>query len=307
MLQHAVNDAESWVSPYWSLRLRIDYPWACPRFHVLLSTEWPNKRVFERLKVAYYPMSNRPPRPAADWGSLGRQLRWSLQITNPAFQARMQEVVAERLVRMERVDDKACCHSSALSGPGRRYALRRYLQKQLPVHLGHAESDPLVNHGLPALSSLPEAVLSRWPMASEERLAGNLTGLPLQGPGVVEQSPGGSTLASRQWTAFLHSRLSRYPQDRNQVETRGTSGLSAALHFGHISSTQMVHELLAAEKWTPDQLGVPKGSRSGWWGLSEGQKLFDQTVTWREVGHIFCHHVPDFHCMNGSLLGPFRP
>lgn len=303
MLQHARERCRALGLPLLVFEgLRIDYPWACPRFHrFVVDGMADNKRDFERLKVAYYPYVE--PAPKAGRGlveALAAQAALVITDYKPGFfQARMQEVLAKRLAcAMERVDDNGLLplQCSERAWPT-AYALRRYLQKQLPVHLGRKpDSDPLANHGLPALSNLPEAVLSRWPMASEERLAGDLTGLPLQGPGVVEQSPGGSTVASRQWTAFLHSRLSRYPQDRNQAEARGTSGLSAALHFGHISSTQMVHELLAVEQWTPERLGVPKGSRSGWWGLSEGAEAFlDQTVTWREVGHIFCHHVPDFH------------
>ena len=37
-----------------------------------------------------------------------------------------------------------------------------------------------------------------------------------------------------------------------------------------------------------------KGTRSGWWGLSESEESFlDQIITWRELGFNFAHYRRD--------------
>jgi deoxyribodipyrimidine photo-lyase len=58
----------------------------------------------------------------------------------------------------------------------------------------------------------------------------------------------------------------------------------------------MVVDALENQGWTLECLSEDaRGSRSGWWGVSSAAESFlDQVITWRELGHIYCHHVPNF-------------
>jgi len=94
---------------------------------------------------------------------------------------------------------------------------------------------------------------------------------------------------------FLARNLHRY-HERNHPDQDVASGLSPYLHFGHVSSHEIVGTLLDDAQWTAPHVPLkPTGGRSGWWGLSEAQESFlDQVITWRELGYVFCHHTPDY-------------
>ena len=85
---------------------------------------------------------------------------------------------------------------------------------------------------------------------------------------------------------FLDERLKAYGEGRNQPESDTASGLSPYLHFGHISSHEILWELADREGWAPsDTTDQRSGKRTGWWDLSVGAEAFlDQLVTWRELG-----------------------
>ena len=103
---------------------------------------------------------------------------------------------------------------------------------------------------------------------------------------------GGRNFAVKQLSAFLTHRLERYHQDRNDIANPAVSGLSPWLHFGHISSIEIVEKILENAKWTPESIDMSrKGAREGWWGLSAGVESFlDQIITWRELGFNNAYH-----------------
>ena len=110
--------------------------------------------------------------------------------------------------------------------------------------------------------------------------------------GPVRMAQGGRNTAMRKLSHFLTDRLERYHLDRNNVENPAVSGLSPWLHFGHVSSIEIVERILKQNDWTPDQINPSrKGSREGWWGLSAGVESFlDQIITWRELGFNNAYH-----------------
>jgi len=112
--------------------------------------------------------------------------------------------------------------------------------------------------------------------------------------GAVDK-PGGSAAAEQRLREFLHTRLGQYAAQRNQPELEATSGLSPYLHFGHLSSHQVLAHLAEQEDWCHEELpDSGNGSREGWWGMSPTAEAFvDQFVTWRELGYGFAHHRPD--------------
>tara|TARA_Y100000768_G_scaffold155770_1_gene116336 strand:+ start:167 stop:1666 length:1500 start_codon:yes stop_codon:yes gene_type:complete len=108
----------------------------------------------------------------------------------------------------------------------------------------------------------------------------------------VRQAKGGRNTAAKKLAIFLKNRLFRYNIDRNNIEKPSVSGLSPWLHFGHISSIEIVGKILESEKWTPENITTSrKGAREGWWGLSAGVESFlDQIITWRELGFNNAYH-----------------
>ena len=73
--------------------------------------------------------------------------------------------------------------------------------------------------------------------------------------------------------------------------------MSPWLHFGHISSFEIIEKVFAKENWSVDSLNhedTGKGTRSGWWGTSESASSFlDQIITWRELGFNFAYNRID--------------
>lgn len=108
----------------------------------------------------------------------------------------------------------------------------------------------------------------------------------------VRIAHGGRTTAVRKLSTFLAERLERYHIDRNNIINPAVSGLSPWLHFGHISSIEIVERILHENEWTPDNIDTSrKGAREGWWGLSGGIESFlDQIITWRELGFNNAYH-----------------
>tara|TARA_B100000214_G_scaffold371750_1_gene348728 strand:- start:1318 stop:2358 length:1041 start_codon:yes stop_codon:yes gene_type:complete len=111
----------------------------------------------------------------------------------------------------------------------------------------------------------------------------------------VRQAKGGVNTAAKKLAIFLKNRLHRYNIDRNNIEKPSVSGLSPWLHFGHISSIEIVSKILDSEKWTPENITTArKGAREGWWGLPAGVESFlDQIITWRELGFNNAYHNPN--------------
>ena len=107
---------------------------------------------------------------------------------------------------------------------------------------------------------------------------------------------GGYEAAQRTLRRFLDDRLDRYGAERNDPDAEAASELSGYLHFGHISSHQILDAVARREDWSPWKLSDETGGkRRGWWNLDESVESFlDELVTWREVGYNFCFHRQDY-------------
>ena len=111
----------------------------------------------------------------------------------------------------------------------------------------------------------------------------------------VNDKSGGTKQAKNRMNTFLQSRIGRYHTDRNEVSNPATSGLSPWFHFGHISTIELIQTILETNDWSPHYIDPSRrGSRSGWWGLSEPVESFlDQIITWRELGFNFAYNRED--------------
>jgi deoxyribodipyrimidine photo-lyase len=160
-------------------------------------------------------------------------------------------------------------------------------------------ADPLNGADLPHLKTLPKDLSGEKPSLTEEWLGGRRKGLqqlPIDQQVQPVKPSGGYQAAEVLFDRFLSEGLPHYVAQRNQPEREITSRLSAHLRWGHISSHQLVHQLLIQEDWTPGNLALEcRGQRSGWWGLTENTEAFlDQLITWRELGYQLCHRQDDY-------------
>jgi len=285
--------------------LRCGYTWANDRLHrFILEGMVDNARHFKDSGALYYPYVETIK--DAGKGLLSALAKKACTIVTDDFPAfflpRMVASACRKLeVLVEQVDSNGLLpiRTADREFPT-AYAFRRFLQKTLPSYLNELpEAKPLGRMKLVRRDAIPKDIMKQWPMASSELLKGDsaiLASLPINhGVGKVDRH-GGSGAAQGILQQFLTERLHRYPEDRNQPEVEGTSGLSPYLHFGHISAHQIFDQLMKLEGWTPDRISSrATGSRRGWWGVSEPSEGFlDQLITWRELGFNICWQRKDY-------------
>lgn len=313
-LQRAAELASKLQKPLVVLEaLRCDHRWASARFHAfVLAGMRDHAREFADGKALYWPYVE--PSPGAGKGLLAALGERSCAVVTDEypcfFVPRMQRAAATDIrSRLEVVDASGLLPLRVgQQAPTRAYLFRRLLQKALPVHLQDRPlPDPLLGLKAKLPSSLPEPVAKRWPRASEALLAADpqeLARLPIDHEvKPVTAIPGGPLAGRELLLGFLESRLARYSEERNHPDADASSGLSPYLHFGHLGTHEILHELAEHESWTPAKVaGQVTGKALGWWGMSPNAEAFlDQVVTWRELGFHECHFHPDTYDQLESL------
>jgi deoxyribodipyrimidine photo-lyase len=277
--------------------LRAGYEWASDRLHrFVIEGMAGNERAFGSRGITYLPYVE----PELDAGkgllaALARDAAVVVTDDYPAFMLPRMVAGATRQVpvRFERVDGNGLLPMRAADTAfPTAYAFRRYAQRLLPSHIGAApDGDPLDDvRGLTG-APVPAAVRSRWPAADLASLLrpGGLRSLPIDHDVVPAGAAGGAAAAGQALQRFLDSRLARYGGDRNALNDDATSGLSPYLHFGHVSSHEIVSRVLRRDGWIGALTRKPSGARAGWWGASAPAEAFlDQVVTWRELGFNMC-------------------
>jgi deoxyribodipyrimidine photo-lyase len=307
-LERALGHARRLAKPLLVLEaLRVDYPHASDRLHLfVLDGMADNAARFAAAKVRYFPYVERAP--GAGRGLLGALAERACVVVSDDypwfFIPRMQAAAAEQIsARLELVDTNGIIPLRATdSAFATAHAFRRFIQREGHPHLlVRPLADPLAQLELPSKLRLPAGVAKRWPEASEAELRGGrafVARLPIDHQVARAPLRGGAEAAAARLRDFLDADLDRYAEARNHPDEDATSGLSPYLHFGHIGAHEVVAAVLEREGWDPARLGdyaQTKGSRQGWWGVSESAEAFlDQLVTWRELGQQFCWHTPNF-------------
>jgi len=285
--------------------LRLDYPWASERLHkFVLQGMDDNRRSFAETCVTYYPYIE--PEPRAGSGLL-RQLasRACVVVTDDSPQFFMPAMLAAARLevdcRFEAVDSIGLLPlRSTGKAFSRAFDFRRFLQRNLGQHLTERPgADSLAGLELPRIGAELDEVKQRWPEATPALLMGEplvLAELAIDHAVPPTNRKGGAASAEAALSEFVGEKLPNYDEHRNRPEQGGTSGLSAYLHFGHLSPHQVFAAIAAREGWTPDRLGdCRNGERVGWWGLDPSAASFlDQLVTWRELGLNVATHQPDY-------------
>lgn len=313
-LDRAVELAEAHRRPLLILEaLRCGYRWASDRLHrFVLDGMSEHRRRAAATAATYHAYVE----PSAGHGkgllaALSRRAVAIVADDFPTFFLPRMLAAAARQVdcRLEAIDSNGLLPMAAADRDfATAYALRRYLQASLKVHLlSPPAADPLARLGAPRLERLPEELESRWPEASPELLAagaGALAGLPIDhAVAPVVAVRGGTAAARAELAEFLDRRIARYADERRHPDAEVASGLSPWLHFGHLSVHEVLDELSRREGWSPESLPERgNGAREGWWGASRGAEAFlDELVTWRELGFQSAHRRPADHDRYESL------
>lgn len=305
-LQHAAERAQALDKPLVILEaLRTGYRWASDRLHrFVIDGMRAHRDYFADKNSLYIPYIE--PEAGAGSGLLATLADDACLVVSDDYPAffipKMQKAAAKKLeAKIDLVDSNGLLPMHAADKTfSRAYHFRRFLQKTLPEHL---EEMPLEDP-IAALAALPDGFeakirkrIEKWPEASDEALGGEtLSALPIDHGVPPVDFEGGFEAGERQMHDFLDGAFDRYAEGRNHPDDDTSSGLSPWLHFGHLSTHQVFHEIAANEGWSPDDLAdKANGSREGWWGMSDNAEAFlDELITWREVGFNMCALDPDY-------------
>jgi deoxyribodipyrimidine photo-lyase len=218
----------------------------------------------------------------------------------PTFHGpRVLEACRRLPVRVEAVDGNGLLpiRSAERAFPS-AHTFRRFLHNVIAAAgIDAPRLHPLAGVTLPKYT-MPRVITERWPPVPPGDLgdpAGFVRRLPVDQGVAPGWAPGGSVAASARLRTFLERKLERYDDTRNVPDEEGTSGLSPYLHFGHISTHEVLDSLLDGTSWTPADVAVQaRGGRAGW-GLDSARTAFiDQVVTWRELGFNGCVQLSDY-------------
>ncbi len=311
-LQHAVAQAAALGKPLLVFEaLRIGYRWASDRLHqFVVDGMHVNRARCAAAGVTCY--SYLEPEAGAGSGLLAAlAARAALVVTDEFpcfFLPRMVAAAGRTLpVRLVQVEGNGLL---PLRAHDREFTVahsfRRHFQKVAhPESLAFPVAEPLTWATPLGQAVIAPEILARWPaLGTPAEARALIARLPIDHsvappPGVTGGSEAGEALA----TDFVARKLARYPEDRNAPEAQGGSGLSAYLHFGHVSAHAVVDAVLQRAGWHPGRLAdTANGKRHGWWGLDEASEAFlDELITWREVGYAFSHRRPDDYDRYESL------
>lgn len=302
-LQHAVHHARQLGRPLLVLEaLRVGHRYNTARVHrFVLDGMAVNARRFAEAGVTCW--SYVEPGPGAGRGLLealaGRACVVVTDDSPSYFLPRMLEAAAARVTaRLEAVDGNGLM---PLESAGRVFttaaSFRRVLHRRMEELVDELPVAEPLAAAAPLAAPVPPEVQRRWPATPVEGLLdpARIAALPLDHdvPPVAGLT-GGSVAGEALAAAFVAEKLDRYPDDSRHPDRSGESGLSPYLHFGHVSSVEVVDAILRGQEWHPGRLRHERtGAREGFYGLSPGAESFlDQLVTWRELGSVHAWHEP---------------
>ena len=290
-LDHALAKARELQRPLVVYEgLRLDYPWASARFHqYMLEGMRDNAATAARVGATYWPFVETPDQPAR---GLVRTLCEAacLLVTDdyPQFivPAQTRAVANAVEIAVHAIDGNGLVPLSLLGPPtGAAAHLRPKWHKLFAEAWQHrASAEPNFDTGA---KGQPKPPFKLWKPPAD--LAAFAKGLPIDQtvppvPGVV----GGSVAGAEVLADFVQFKLKRYAEGRNDPDDpkrNAASGLSALLHYGHLS-IQQVTEAVLGPTWTLSELNPKTRNRDDFFCRDANVNGFlDEAITWRDVGH----------------------
>lgn len=311
-LERAIAHAQRLSKPVLVFEpLRIGYRWASDRLHQFcIDGMSDNAAGYEKAGIVYHPYVE--PSEGEGKGLLQAFAKSACVVVTDDypefFLPRMMSAAGRALdnigVRLEAVDGNGLLPIRAVSTAYVfAHQFRRMLQQRLPELLNELpRKNPLERaRGLPRATRQMKRIVAtlseKWPRASlqDGRNGSLVAGLAIDHGVPVVERRGGSRAGSRVLRHFLERGLSRYIDDRNNLDDPAGSQLSPYLHWGFVSVHEIFAEIAELEDWSLSRLAPrPNGKREGWWGMTKPAESFlDELVTWRELSFNGSAHLAD--------------
>jgi deoxyribodipyrimidine photo-lyase len=99
--------------------------------------------------------------------------------------------------------------------------------------------------------------------------------------GPVDTFVGGTKAGLKRLKEFTETQLAGYDERRNHPELKGTSQMSAYLHYGHLSPITIA-------------LAVKDAVARGKAAQAMADKYLDELIGWRELSVLFCKYNPNY-------------
>lgn len=285
--------------------LSATYPWACDRFHwYLMQGMEENYHIAQKNGWNYWGYWES--RPKAGKGLVYHLAGRACALVtddNPVFIMRVHnERVSKKLTIPYIVVDSNGLIPFGLTdkAPYTAFLFRKIMQKNFVESIRNApEQEPM--KGLLNRSSiqLEEEFKKEFPAFWHLSISKDdfISSLPINHSVKPIAEVGTREEALLKFSRFLDHKINHYSEDRNHPDRLGSSAMSGYLHFGKISEFEMVIRALEKqpESWKLEAITYKNGQSGDFFGGNAAIESFlDELITWREVGHHFAHHVPNY-------------
>lgn len=304
-LEYAVAWANKLSKPLLILEgLNSDYPWAADRYHSFMMDGMQEKaQDCAQRGVAYYTYLE--PKPEAGKGiieALASRACMLISDEYPVFiMRRFNEIISKRVsIPYITVDSNGVIPLGITEkAPYAAFLFRKIVQKRfVEAWSSLPKEDPLADlqH---KQAAIPSDVLIKWPdlMPAKDWIRPSLADFPINHQVGALSYRGDRKEGLARLDRFVHQKLHRYGNERNDPDADAASRLSPFLHFGTLSEHEIVARILneQPQNWSYTTLVDAKGKSEGYFGGHEYiEKFLDEIITWRGVGFHFAHHTPNY-------------
>ena len=309
-LQHAVELANELNKPLLIYEgLSATYPWASDRFHTfILEGMKESVDIAAQNDINYLPYAE--PEAGHGKGLLYKIAENACAVVTddyPAFIMTVHNKKASKKVTIpyKVVDSNGLIPFSLTDkAPYSAYFFRKIMQRHFVNSIQHLpEENPLSNlknkENIDPGEFLDDNYLNYTTaindissFISQLNIDHDVTPLP--------EDPGTREAALERWDTFANRKMKSYDDQRNDPDKKGTSEMSAYLHFGKISEFEMVEQALRHQPrdWSHDDITFNKGSKGAFFnGNDDIASFLDELITWRETGFHFNHHTPNYDAL----------
>ncbi len=291
-LDFALDLAHCWKKPLVVHEsLKLNYPWASARHHTfILQGMRDNARRAARLGLAYWPFAATPDEPGHGLvRSMSEEACAVVTDDYPAYivPAHNRAIGSRCDVAVYLIDGNSIVPLSRLGPP---VSAAAHLRPR--IHKCFAEAwdqrparEPAVSA---AVASDLEPPFRAWD--ARQDIVSFVASLPVdRSVPAVPGVEGGTEAGQQALQRFVGSRLSSYAVGRNEPndpDATAASGLSAYLHYGHIS-IQEVAEAVLGQGWSTAEINPGAANkRDDFFCRDENVNAFlDEAITWRDIGY----------------------
>lgn len=285
--------------------LNCDYPWACDRIHhFLMEGMQENLEYAGRHNVNYY--SYLEDKPGAGDGLLLELAEKACCLVTDEFPVYIIRDHNERVPGKVKIPYYTVDSNGIIplglskKAPYNAYFFRKIMQRRfVECYTNPPEHNPLDNLENRQHINLSVDFLEKYPPAEQhfENPSSFINTLSIRHDVEKIGMQGTRQAALGKLGQFVQYGLPEYDEKRNDPDEKKTSGLSPWLHFGKISSFEIVQAVLNHQPrgWDLDNITFNGGSTGGFFnGDPNISSFLDELITWREVGFHFAHHKPAY-------------